>query len=206
MVIWVMYLWDSSSPFFYLLNKTLRKSIYIDKLYGSFLDTHSDQSQRILLHPSNGPSSEKCDDHFEAVGSLPSRLDNLTHLEAQIREAELRGDWSQAMDLLLRIPENTTYRYLLKRLNAGRSAQNEIDENLERQAKKAELNGDWEKARSLLPRIKGDFGKFPLAVLEYSEARLNRNDEHVERLVELQWKYPDPRLIQLELGQFSTVS
>ncbi|KAL2701836.1 hypothetical protein AAEP93_006134 [Penicillium crustosum] len=103
------------------------------------------------------------------------------------------------MDLLLRIPENTTYRYLLKRLNAGRSAQNEIDENLERQAKKAELNGDWEKARSLLPRIKGDFGKFPLAVLEYSEARLNRNDEHVERLVELQWKYPDPRLIQLEL-------
>lgn len=167
-----------------------------------FLDTYSDQSQRIFLHPSNGASSEKCDDHFGAVGSLPSQIDNSTHLEAQIREAELRGDWSQAMDLLLRIPEKTTYRRLLRRLNAGRSAQNEIDEDLERQAKKAELNGDWAKARSFLSRIKGDFGEFPLAALAYSEARLNRNDEHVQLLVELQRKYPDPRLIQVELDHF----
>lgn len=167
-----------------------------------FLDTHSDQSQKILLHPSNGANSEKCGDHFEAVSSLPSQLDNSTHLEAQIREAELRGDWSQAMDLLLRIPAKTIYRRLLRRLNAGRSAPNEIDEDLERQAKKAELNGDWEKARSFLSRIKGDFGEFLLAALEYSEARLNRDDEHVELLVELQEKYPDPRLIQAKLDQF----
>ncbi|KAF4769571.1 hypothetical protein HAV15_011298 [Penicillium sp. str.  len=81
-------------------------------------------------------------------------------------------------------------------------AQNEIDEDLERQAKKAELNGDWEKARSFLSRIKGYFGEFLLTALDYSEARLNRNDEHVELLVELQGKYPDPRLTQVKLDQF----
>lgn len=160
---------------------------------------------RILLNSSAGVSTERCDGHVEVVSLLqPEEPLSDADIEFQKRSKEesLCGDWNEAKRLLLLIPKKTVSGPLLRKLEAERSAFYEADKDLEKQAKEAEMKGDWEGAKSLLSRIKSDFGKFLLAALAYSEARLTHKDEHMEILVQLQKKYPDARLEQVKFTQY----
>jgi hypothetical protein len=163
--------------------------------------------QKVILDSQAGVSAESCDGHVEAPSLLFDQpKDASGHLsdlaEKQSEQAALAGDWNKAKKLLLGIPKNTVSGPLLRKLEEERSAFYEMEKDLERQAKEAEMNGDWEKARSFLSRIKSDFGKFLLAALAYSEARLSLKEEHMELLVELQNEYPDPRLEQVKFTQY----
>ncbi|KXG49058.1 uncharacterized protein PGRI_029280 [Penicillium griseofulvum] len=163
--------------------------------------------QKVLLDSQAGVSAESCDGHVEAPSLLYDQpKDASGHLsdlaEKQSEQAALAGDWNKAKKSLLGIPKNTVSGPLLRKLEEERSAFYEMEKDLERQAKEAERNGDWEKARSFLSRIQSDFGKFLLAALAYSEARLSLKEEHMELFVELQKEYPDPRLEQVKFTQY----
>ncbi|KGO53569.1 hypothetical protein PEX2_061770 [Penicillium expansum] len=174
------------------------------------LKMDAERFQKLFLNSSAGDSAERCDGQVGALSLLLTQPVNMsTHLnnyyEKQSKADALRGDWNEAQKSLLKIPKKTVSGPLLRKLEAELSAFYEKDMELEKQAKEAEMNGDWEKARSFLSRIESDFGKFLLAALAYSEARLSHKDEHLEMLVQLQEDYPDPRLEQSDPDDFRKV-
>ncbi|KAJ5511899.1 hypothetical protein N7453_004002 [Penicillium expansum] len=171
------------------------------------LKMDAERFQKLFLNSSAGDSAERCDGQVGALRLLLTQpvdvSTNLNNYYEKRSEADaLCGDWNEAQKSLLKIPKKTVSGPLLRKLEAERSAFYEKDKELEKQAKEAEMNGDWEKARSFLSRIKSDFGKFLLAALAYSEARLSHKDEHMEMLVQLQEDYPDPRLEQVKYTQY----
>ncbi|KGO68236.1 hypothetical protein PITC_046620 [Penicillium italicum] len=171
------------------------------------LEVDGQKFQELLLNSSAGLSAERCDGHVEAPSLLSaqhavSSPDYYNLFQKRSEEESKLGNWDEAKNLLLKIPDKTVSGPLLRKLAVERSAFYEKDKELEKKAKEAEMNDDWEEARSFLSRIKSDIGKFLLAALAYSEARLSFEDKHMEMLVQLQKEYPDPRLEQVKYTQY----